>query len=166
MFDPTKYEGSNSSRQSGIAAGEYLLSIESIERKQGKNGPYLRARFEVVYGPRAGAHFWSNIGINVASSAGTAARLAILCKCVGQTAPFDLNDDRSIARAIVGKPFKARIKRVENGGYVNNDIERYMPELTDEERRAADGWVLDRQEAEAMGDSYRGDDADMDDLPF
>lgn len=165
MFDPNQYADESPRKYETIPAGEYLLAIAYLERKQGRNGPYLRARYEIIDGQRAGQTFFSNIGINVAESRGSAGRLAVFCRCIGQQSPFDLDDDRSVNRAFVGRPFKARVSLKQNGQWTNNDIERYLPELTDEERRIADGWVLDRQESQAMGDEPSYED-EPDDMPF
>lgn len=45
---------------------------------------------------------------------------------IGQKDEVDLDDDREIARAFKGAPFKAEVKRTSHGGYENNDIDRLI----------------------------------------
>lgn len=181
MFDPSKHKGSQQAQGSGdLPAGDYLLAMKWFERRTAKTGgAYLRCKYAVVYGPRAGAEFWSNLSIDV-SKEGAAGRLSVYCSAVGVDKPFSLSDDSALRRVFVGRPFKAKVKVRVDGGYTNHDIERYVLSVSDSERQIMNNWVLDQQEAEAMGER-RGarsaqpgngdeggwsDDDDGDGIPF
>lgn len=157
-FDPTKHGGGGGG---GIPAGEYILAIVWFERRTAKSGgSYLRAKYQVCVGAKAGQTFFSNLSIDT-SKEGSAGRLAVFCACVGQQEAFSLTDDKVLRRVFVGKPFKARVSVKVEGQYTNNDIERYVPKVTDAERRMMDGWVLDQNEDKAMN----GGGSDDDDSP-
>lgn len=174
LFDPKKNgEGGGGRSDASIPSGEYLLALVWFERRRSKRGnDYLRAKYEVVAGQRAGATFFSNLSLDVASP-GTAGRLSLFCACVGQEVAFDLGKDEEVRKAWCGKPFKARVEVRTEGGWTNVDLARYLPQLTDAERKAADGWVLDQQDRRALegdapskgGKAQEWDDAE-DDLPF
>lgn len=160
-FDPNKHTGGDFK---ALAAGTYLVAMTKFERKESKAGTsYLRATYKVVGGRAKGATFFSSVGLDV-SKPGTANRLGLYCKAVGVGKAFDLDDDRQIAAAFLGKPFKAKINQTTNGNYVNNDIERYVLELTSDEADAAETWRADwtakqrEQEDSAGGDEWNADD--------
>lgn len=170
MFDPKAHTGSGDS--SDLPSGEFLLALRWFERRTSKkNTPYLRCKYVVIHGPKAGAEFFANLSIDTHNE-GAAGRLSVFCAAVGVSEAFSLADDDALRRLFVDKPFKARVSRKVNGEYVNHDIERYLLKVSDAERKLMDGWVLDQQEAEAMGErrgsgqgSGGGDFAD-DDIPF
>lgn len=172
MFDPKAHGGGGS--DADLPSGEYLLALRWFERRTSKKDkPYLRAKYEIVHGPKAGKDFFSNLSIDTGNE-GAAGRLSVYCTAVGVEEAFSLADDDALKRLFVGKPFKARIARTENGQYTNYDIERYVLKVSDAERRLMDAWVLDQQEAEAMGErrgsgsggKSGGNDFVDDDIPF
>lgn len=167
LFDPSKHSktGAASGNDStDLPAGEYLLAMKWFERRTAKTGgAYLRAKYVVVYGPRSGAEFFSNVSIDV-SKPGSAGRLGVYCAAIGVDKPFDLADDGAVKRAFLGKPFKAKVSVRSSNGYTNHDVERYLPQVSSAERRAMDNWVLDQQESQAMGDSKAQEDED--EIPF
>lgn len=175
LFDPSKHGNGSGDRRDdggGIPAGEYLLAMRWFERRTAKSGAaYLRAKYEVIHGPRSGQTFFANVSLDV-SKAGVAGRLSVYCAAIGQDRPFDLNSDEAVKRAFLGKPFKAKVSVRESNGYTNTDLERCFAQVSPAERRTMDAWVLDQQEAEAMGDSRptqkRGtsQQRDDDDIPF
>jgi len=177
-FDPNKSYGGEV-----LPSGEYLLAMTMCERKESRQNPgryYMRARFKVIAGASKGASFFSSVGIDT-SSQGTAARLSLYCKAVGQLEAFDVDSDAAFEAAFLGKPFKAKIKTTQNGQYTNNDIERYVLTMTNAENEICEEfWVewLDTHDA-ASGDDgdpgYSDDDAPAprsqkrqhdDDIPF
>lgn len=171
MFDPKKHGGGSGGGDAEVlAAGEYLVAMVWLKRAQGRNGDYLRAKYQVCAGPHAGKTFFANVGLNVENE-GTAGRLSVYCTCIGQTEAFDLKSDRSLQKVFLGKPFKARVKVEKNGQYTNNDIERYVPKVSAVEQEQMRGWVLDQAE-QRSADGKGSDDFDDapppgdDDIPF
>jgi len=158
-FDPTKHQSDDFQN---LAAGLYLVAMTKFERKQAqKSGQdYLRATFKVIHGRSKGQVFFSSVGLDV-SNPGTATRLGLYCRAVGVTEAFDLSSDRAIGRALLGKPFKAQIKVTTNGQYVNNDVQKYVFELTTDEQIAGEEWwsewVAKAAENEDSGDFEDGD---------
>jgi len=168
MFDPSKAEPG----EAALPSGEYLLAMISFERKFGRESrrPYIRAKFKAFSGPCKGRTFFAAVGVDL-TSPGIRSRLALYCKCVGQSEPWDPEDDRQFGDVFLGKPFKASVKTTQNGDYTNNDIARFLPELSAREEAACDAfwtdWV-DRQEGKAS-DGFsddEGDDDDADAIPF
>ena len=140
----------------------------------------MRARFKVIGGQKKGSSFFSSVGIDT-SSQGTAARLSLYCKAVGQLEAFDVDDDRAFGAAFLGKPFKAKVKTTKNGDYTNNDIERYVLEMSSAENEVCEEfWCewLDSHDGASDEDEdpgYTDDDAPPartskrqhdDDIPF
>lgn len=134
-FDPNKTYA-----EDALPSGSYLLAMTTFERKLARKdqSPYLRARFAVIAGPCKGKSFFSSVGIDV-NKGGVASRLAVYAKAVGQTDPFDLDDD-SLDDVFVGKPFKATVKTSVNGQYTNNDVEKYVLDLTAREVEICDAY--------------------------
>lgn len=149
IFDPNAQHGDG--RQSGtVPAGEYLIAPVYIDHRTSKTGnPYVRVRWEVIAGDRAGETFFANVML-------FGGRLAIWCKAIGHLKPFDTSDKRAVGAIFAFKPIKARVRVVENNGYTNNEIERIELDVSDRERRAMEGWVLDLEERRAMTSSRGG----------
>jgi hypothetical protein len=169
MFDPKAHGGG--SGDADLPSGEYFLVLRWFERRTSKkNTPYLRCKYAIIHGPKAGTEFFANLSID-ASNEGAAGRLSVFCAAVGVSEAFSLDDDEALRRLFINKPFKARLSRKADGQYINHDIERYLLKVSDAERKLMDGWVLDEQEAEAMGErrggSRGGGGAFVDDdIPF
>jgi hypothetical protein len=163
MFDPKKHseDGGGGGDSKTVPAGDYVLAATWLERKVSKAGaPYLRVKFQVVGGPLAGRSFFAACSLNQGSP-GAMKRLATWCAFLGQQDSFDLGKDSDLRRVFLDRPFAARVALRTEGGFTNNDIERYTA-MSSDQRRVADGWVLDRQESAAMG----GRDDDEDQIPF
>lgn len=188
VFDPKaamKNAGGGGKRDEDtrpVPAGTYLLAMRWYKRRTSNAGkPGIRGKFEVIYGPAKGRILWCGMSLNEASG-GAMVRLAAYCQCVGDDSPFDLMDDTEFRRRFKHQPFKARIScKTERGSdgkqYTNNDIERFEPELTEEELAFIDTWLEeDRAErdaaaaqAAATGEDPGGDDAPPptdSDIPF
>lgn len=167
MFDP------KASQESGdLPSFEGLIALVWAKREQakGKSSFYLRGKYEVCTGPYAGKTFFANQSLDLSVSAG---RLGVWCAAVGQQDAFDINDEKALRAVFLRKPFKAQVERKENGAYINHDIKRFTmaDKLTDAERKAAAGWILDQDEKRALGGGgHGGDDGDPgpgdDDIPF
>ena len=163
MFDPKKHGSEDGGDSKAVPAGDYVLAATWLERKTSKAGaPYLRVKFAVVGGPLAGRTFFAGVSLNQQSS-GAMRRLATWCSFLGQQDAFDLGKDSDLRRVLLDRPFGGRVAVRTEGGFTNCDIERYLP-LTADQRRAADGWVLDRQESASMGGGF--DDDGGDGIPF
>lgn len=161
MFDPKKHgsdDGGGDSKT--VPAGDYLLAATWLEKKTSKAGaPYLRVKFTVIGGPLAGRTFFAGVSLNQGSP-GAMRRLATWCSFLGQNEPFDLAKEADLRRVFIDRPFAARVALRTEGGFTNNDIERYTA-MNSDQRRVADGWVLDRQESASLDG---GDDDDQ--IPF
>jgi hypothetical protein len=176
LFDPKKARDEN--KNQGIPPNDYLIAIKSFVRKTSKKGKqYLHCRFVVVAGPAKKRSFFDNISLDLENS-GAMFRLGILSEQCGVEGPFDLDDDAAIEAALVGRPFKAKVNRTTENGYVNNGIERYLTgnAVTDRDRAAMDEWVTaeaEKEEWSGSGSSEPDPDYDPtapppgdDDIPF
>lgn len=150
-FDPKAAQSAGGE----VGAGEYLLAVVRLDLKTSqKNKPYAKMKIEVCAGPNAGRTFYASQSFTESSYG----RLGVWCSAMGVTEPFDLSDEQACREALCMKPFKAKIKVVQNGQYTNHDIERFIVKLTGEETTAAQGWILDLAERQAMGEM--NDDSD------
>jgi len=174
IFDPKKKYASE-----GLPPGDYLIALVDYQRKESKEKrkPYLRAKYEVVAGAAAGKTFYATISLDT-DNGGAMTRLSLMAECCGVTEAFDLNSDKAFTDAFCDRPFKARVKRTTENGYTNNDIERYLKDVSSHEQKAMDAWVLNSGEEREMdsklgasggsgarGKSSASDFAD-DDIPF
>jgi hypothetical protein len=160
IFDPNKTYASDA-----LPSGSYLLAMVGFERKEStqKRGSfYMRARFRVLTGPSKGKSFFSSVGIDIRNP-GIAGRLGLYCKAVAVKEAFDVDSDDDFRDAFMGKPFKATVKQTRNGQYTNNDIERFVLELTDAENDAADEWWEKWCAQHEGGGDAGGDDWSPDD---
>lgn len=164
QFDP---KAGNAGGDTSAPSGEYLVALVWFERRRNKakTADYLRGKYEVVSGDQAGKTFFANQSLDLTTAAG---RLSVWCASVGHEEPFDLDDDKAIRRAFLNRPFRATVERAEKGGYVNHDIKRMTvaAKLTDAERKAIEGWVLDREQERATSGKSDDEDDETDDIPF
>lgn len=176
MFDPKKPPAGGGNQDHGVPPGDYVIALTWFERKLSKKSqqPYLRAKYTVVCGAAKGKTFWASISLDT-SSAGAMTRLSLMAEQCGVTEAFDLDSDDAVRANLALRPFKARVRRVTENGYTNNDIERYIKDgMSAAEEKAARTWVLDYEEgAEYDGDGgspgtgkSKADDFGDDDIPF
>lgn len=172
-FDPTKHKPQQFD-DSPLPAGRYLLVLEHIERKRGKDSgrPYIRGRYRVIHGPLKGRTFFSSIGIDL-SMDGVAGRLSAFCAAMGLRERFNVSDDNSLRRAWLNRPFKAEVSQKPNGNYVNNDIRKYAIDERDASKAERDfmaEWRADfLQKQEMEGGNFSDEDDpeyDPDGIPF
>jgi hypothetical protein len=135
-FDPNK------KYTSGIPAGAYVLAIVGFERKTARNNgtPFRKAQFKIIHGRGTGRSFFDIVDMDE-NHAGGMARVARLCKAVGQTEVFDLQSDAEFARIFVGKAFKATISAKTRGEYTDNSVVKLEP-MTQDEMDAADAFEI------------------------
>jgi hypothetical protein len=146
-FDPKKAK--EDGKYTGIPPGEYLVVIRDWERKTSQKGaPYLKPKVQVIAGPAKNKTFRDLLMLNVYESAPAGYRVASLLEAVGHRDEIDLDDDAAMRDAILNRPFKARIKRSFRDEWVDNSIERYVVETTDEERALMDDWLANKPEEE------------------
>lgn len=178
-FNPSDSTGGGGGRGEGdrgdgprdVPPNDYLLAMVGFSvrtgRKSGK--PYLNARYRVIHGEQEGAEFYSSLGIDTTNH-NIANRLGVFCRCIGQEDEFDLEDKGDLMRVFIGKPFKAKVSRKEQNQYINNDVERYIPTVSDAERsimRLFERNFRDTESSSGWGQSgggTRGDDPQGD--PF
>lgn len=143
-FNPSDNAGGSGSDgrtpATDVPPNDYLLAMVGLFRKTSKAGnEYLNCRFRVIHGEHEGSEFYGAIGIDLANQ-NVANRLGVYCRCIGQTEEFDVDDKGDLMRVFIGKPFKAKVKRrsreYEGKTYVDNDVERYILDVSDEERSA------------------------------
>lgn len=161
-FDPkAQKEKGSGNDNSGIPAGDYLLAMKNFQRKTSKaQKPYLRAKFEAIAGPAKGKGFFDSVSLDLENQ-GAMFRLSLLAEQCGMTEAFDLDDDGELRKALVGKPFKARVSRKVENGYTNNGIERYVvgDKISKAEREMMDTWALEEAERRNFdGDGDQGPD--------
>lgn len=152
----------------GLPPGDYLLAIRSLERKTSKaRKPYLQTKIEVIAGPAKGKKFRDGMSLDFGNE-GASFRFALLLEQCRVATIDDTDDDNEIRRAVLNKPFKARVKRSFDGDWVNNSVERYLVgvAVTDEDRAAMDEW-----EANHEGEAEQQEQDDVpppsdDDIPF
>lgn len=180
MFDPKKPPAGT---EFGVPPGDYVIALTWFERKIAKKSgaDYLRAKYTVVCGHAKGKVFWASISLDT-SSGGAMTRLSLMAELCGVTQAFDLESDDDIRANLCLRPFKARITRKTENGYTNNDIERYLKEMSNAEEKAAQAWVLDYEEGNeydsdggspgtgnsggGSGGKSKASDFDDDDIPF
>lgn len=188
-FDPKAEREKN--KDQGVPAGDYLIVMRGFDRKTSKKSgqDYLRARFMIIAGQAKKKTFFDSVSLDISNS-GTAFRLSMLAEGCGQTESFNLEDDAELRRIFLNKPFKVRVSRKLENGYVNNGIERYLiseKDVSSRERELMDVWMMEAQEEEDMGQgdggppireddefygggrgggSYGGGDGGSDPLPF
>jgi hypothetical protein len=129
-----------------------MLAIVWIQRRTGKSSgnDYLRCKLEVCGGPLAGTQFFSNWSCDL-SKDGTVRRWQVLMESAGVSEEFELGStaegtadegNRNIRRLFYGKPFKAKVKKENNGQYQNNDLEMvlYPSSWTERDHEWAREW--------------------------
>lgn len=134
-----------------VPPNDYLLAMVGFSVKTGKKPPhrdYMNARFRVIHGEYDGAEFYCSVGIDV-SNQNIANRLGVYCRCVGHDEEFDPADKGDLSRVFIGKPFKAKVSRRENGQYINNDVNRYILEVSDDERGIMNLFAANFRDTEA-----------------
>jgi len=153
-FNPGDNDGGGEGdRPREVPPNDYLLSMVGFSLRTGRKPPhipYLNARYRVIHGEHSGSEFYSSLGIDVANS-NIAKRLGVYCRCIGQEDEFDLDDKGDLMRVFLGKPFKAKVSRKEKGQYINNDIERYILSVSDEERSIMRLFEQNFRDTEASG---------------
>lgn len=157
-FNPSSSSGGGGDRDAGdgpttVPPNDYLLAMVGFSIRTGKKSPhrnYLNCRYRIIHGDMDGAEFYSSLGIDT-SNHNIASRLGVYCRCIGQDEEFDLDDKGDLMRVFLGKPFKAKISRREKGQYVNNDVERYIPSVSDEERGIMRLFEQNFRDTEASG---------------
>jgi len=187
MFDPSQHKPAQYD-DSALPPGVYLLQLDSVELKIGKDSrrPYVRGQYKVISGPMKGRGFFSSLGIDL-SMDGTAGRLSAFCAAAGISGAVDLQSEESIKRTWCHRPFKAEITQKQNGQYTNNDIKKYAMDaksITKEERNLIAAWRAEFVQAQqfkgtsdSFGDGFDGDlpesgnedeenDDDSDEIPF
>lgn len=157
MFDPSTKRGSGD-QQYGVPPGDYLIAMINFDRRMNKKQTayYLRAKFKVIFGPAKGKSWTENISLDATNDA-TAFRLQLLFEGVGRNTAIDLDDESELRRALLHRPFKARLRRYTENGYTNNGIERYLvgKDVSDADRDVIDQYKLDR-EASGADDEVHG----------
>ena len=155
-FDPKNSSGSGSGSGGGdgglreVPPNDYLLAMVGFAVRTGRKPPhrnYMNARFRVIHGECSGAEFYCSVGIDVGNQ-NIANRLGVYCRCIGHDEEFDPSDKADLMRVFLGKPFKAKVSRRENGKYVNNDLERYIPDVSDAERSVMDLFAANFRDTE------------------
>lgn len=172
LFDPNQHKKPADQPQ-GVPPSDYLLAITYLKRNFAKTDgkPYLRAKFQVIYGPLKGQEFYDSISLDLTNQ-GAMFRLALLSEQCGVTQAFDLDNDDEIKERLMRRPFKARVKRSVSGQYTNNGIERYITDPTPQEVHAMQVWHMEDEERRASGGGSSGSDSrdapppGDDDIPF
>lgn len=180
-FDPgANAPDGSGGRWLGIAGAFLAVFVKMLGRGKTRSGkPFVRFRGEIIGGQPEGQEgkLWNErVFINEEAWK----RLGALCKAMGSTERFNLQDDRQVRQAMLGRPFKAKFKcRQGSDGNDYAEIAFSEHELTEEESTAIDLWI---EEATASGfydrmheagdwdDPQRGDDEAPpptdDDIPF
>jgi hypothetical protein len=166
-FDPKK---AREEGNQGIPPADYLLAIKTFERKESKKGKdYLLCKIGVIHGAAKGKTFRDIISLDVDNS-GTAFRLSLLMEGVGHEEAIDLRSDEDLRKALINRPFKAKVNRKVENGYTNNGIERYLvgQAVTDGEREIMNDWVIDASATDDYDNPGGGDvpPPGDDDIPF
>lgn len=166
-FDPRKYREKAGDDQGGgdrddrpLPAGTYMLAMTWFKRGQAKDGAdMLRAKFTCIYGAAKGRSFFAPVSLNF-RKAGAAGRFAAWCACVGNEDPIDERKDAAIRSRFAFRPFKAKVsaKQEEYKGETRtqNDIDRFVPEMTDEERAFAAAWFEEQAAEREAREASRG----------
>jgi hypothetical protein len=150
-FNPKKSAQEGGTYQ-GLPPDDYLLAIVDFERVESKNGrPYLKTKTKVISGPAKNKTFRDRLMVprmdrngNVhADDGGIAGRFGSQLMACGWEDDIDPASDRALREALIGKPFKARVKRKVSDGWVDNEVERYLTgdKITEDEASAMADWA-------------------------
>lgn len=169
-FDPKK---AREEGNQGVPPGDYLLAIRDFERKiSKKDKPYLQCKIMIIAGAAMKKKFRDIISLDIENE-GTAFRLALLLEACGHTGQIDLENDQALHRAILDRPFKARVNRKQEGQYTNNGIERYLvgDAVTRADAETMKEWVIaaemeNEYDAGHGGDAPHASQSGDDDIPF
>ena len=147
-FDPKKTADEASKNRDlsklGLPASEFLIAMKDFDLKESQRGkPYIKAEFVVIAGPAKGKKFKDAMSLDLDNS-GSMARLSMLCNEIGQEETFDLDDESMLRKVLLGKPFKARVNRKIENGYVNNGVERLIvgDKVSAAEREIMESWIV------------------------
>lgn len=145
-------EGDRGDGPTVVPPNDYLLAMVGFSIRTGRQSgkPYLRCRYRVIDGEHSGSEFYSSLGIDVGNR-NCANRLGVYCRCIGQEEEFDLEDKGDLMRVFLGKPFKAKVSRSEDGQYTNNDVKRYILSVSDAERGIMDLFAANFRDTESSG---------------
>lgn len=117
-FDPMaeEYESDGDNEEPDLdEAGTYLLAFVYFhEMRTSKNGnPYARIKARVLYGhggksndDKSGHVLWESVFVNARAFK----RLSAYCKAMGYLEKFNPRDDDQLRRALLGRPFVAKVK--------------------------------------------------------
>jgi len=178
QFDPSEYMPKEG--DAGGASDTYLETpgVYSVgfsfakPLTETKNGnPVKRFKAEVIEGPHKGEVFWPEIFF----STGALTRLGALCSAMGARERFDIESDAAIEKALLHKPFRAKIKVDVYDGKRYAKIAFLEMDVTPSQRRAMDEWTIAavgrssaRMAAKGLPTDERLPDDDLidDDIPF
>lgn len=164
MTDTTDYSFDPGAENSGgggddLPTGIYALVLKGITlKKSGAGNLYGRARFQCINGPHKGTSMFTNVMLNVGNEM-TRQRLKMLCDAMQVTQSFQANDEQSIMRALGNRPFIASVLRVEENGYTNHNLKRFVfpSRWSEGHRRVCEGWRRTYEDEQAVGgDGFGG----------
>lgn len=170
----------------GTSGGKWLdtsglflvVFVALVERGKSRNGkPFVKLRGEVIVGEPSGneGKKWTE-RIFLNEEAWT--RLGAMTRAMGLDKEFELDDDRELREALLGRPFKAKMKTTTSDrGGVFAEIAFSEPDTTDEEGLVIDRWIEEHESSgwyEKIHDRELGnggrEDGDPgpgdDDIPF
>lgn len=172
MFDPNEYKPGDSPVTEFVdSAGEYLCVMKKLKgRGSSKNGnPYVDFIAEVIGGKPENQH-GRRFSQRMFHSPNALARFGAMCHSMQQVESFDLADDVATARALLFKPFKAKVIMEEGGdgnGYAG--VKFFQQGMTQVETEHCNAWVdthMDYIETMLEKLDWSGDKAEGDDIPF
>lgn len=171
-FDPGKHKPDPSKRGTDDDNGEALTTPGTMlvaytflhKRDVSKNGnPFLNMKVVVIDGPHARKFFWEKVFIH----SNAHGRLGAQCAAMRWSEPFDLESDAQCKRALLGRPFKAKIGVESSNGKSYAGIKFAEPDLSSAELAVCESWRA-RWEREQTEKAARGEaqSAPADSSPF
>lgn len=159
VFDPSKNRTDPNKKRTYAddvpleKPGTYLLAFVYAKpiSETDKGNAFMRFKAKVIHGPFKDQAFWPDVFL----TPGAMQRLGALTESMGlgQDDTFDTESSEEVRKALIFKPFKAKVATRRNNGKTYADIKYAETDVSEEERAIMRAWLAENS------DRRRGDDA-------
>ena len=129
-FDPNKHGGEN---MEALPPDDYMVRIAGCERKPNKDktAHYIELKLKVAGGDHEGSTFYDTCSLLEQSLW----KLGDVCKSIGQTNVFDVDNQNAINNALLGRVGKCRTKWEEYEGQKRTKVAKWVMSTAEDRER-------------------------------